>query len=145
MGATSAVSEIPQSIAEIDAKTLEQNGIQRLTDALDLNASVARQNTLGGLWNSFAIRGFAGDENMPSGYLFDGFNGERGFGGRRDAAGIERVVLKGPLRRSLDAASRAGRSTSSPGKPNWAAASAPPQSSMAAGTGCAARRTLTSG
>ena len=84
VGATFAVSEIPQSIAEIDAKTLEQNGIQRLTDALDLNASVARQNTLGGLWDSFAIRGFAGDENMTSGYLVDGFNGERGFGGQRD-------------------------------------------------------------
>jgi hypothetical protein len=50
------VSEIPQSIAEISAKTLEQNGIQRLTDALDLNASVVRQNTLGGLWDLFAIR-----------------------------------------------------------------------------------------
>ncbi|EJU10819.1 TonB-dependent siderophore receptor [Sphingomonas sp. LH128] len=92
-----AVSEIPQSIAEIDAKTLEQNGIQRLTDALDLNASVVRQNTLGGLWDAFAIRGFAGDENMPSGYLVNGFNGGRGFGGQRDTAGIERVeVLKGP-------------------------------------------------
>ena len=92
-----AVSEIPQSIAEIDAKTLERNGIQRLTDALDLNASVVRQNTLGGLWDAFAIRGFTGDENMPSGYLVNGFNGGRGFGGQRDAAGIERVeVLKGP-------------------------------------------------
>jgi iron complex outermembrane receptor protein len=56
-----------------------------------------RQNTLGGLWDAFAIRGFAGDENMPSGYLVNGFNGGRGFGGQRDAAGIERVeVLKGP-------------------------------------------------
>ncbi|WP_395336317.1 TonB-dependent siderophore receptor [Novosphingobium sp. BL-8H] len=92
-----AVSEIPQSIAEISAETLQQNGIQRLTDALDLNASVVRQNTLGGLWDSFAIRGFAGDENMPSGYLVNGFNGGRGFGGQRDAAGIDRVeVLKGP-------------------------------------------------
>jgi iron complex outermembrane receptor protein len=92
-----AISEIPQSIAEISAATLEQNGIQRLTDALDLNASVVRQNTLGGLWDAFAIRGFTGDENMPSGYLVNGFNGGRGFGGQRDAAGIERVeVLKGP-------------------------------------------------
>lgn len=92
-----AVSKIPQSIAEISSKTLEQNGIQRLTDALDLNASVVRQNTLGGLWDAFAIRGFTGDENMPSGYLVNGFNGGRGFGGQRDVAGIERVeVLKGP-------------------------------------------------
>lgn len=89
--------EIPQAIATIDAKQLEDNNILRLTDALDLNASVARQNTLGGLWDAFAIRGFAGDENLPSGYLVNGFNGGRGFGGQRDVAGIERIeVLKGP-------------------------------------------------
>ncbi|WP_374552583.1 TonB-dependent siderophore receptor [Sphingobium yanoikuyae] len=92
-----SVKEIPQAITEIDAETLQQNNILRLTDALDMNASVARQNTLGGLWDSFAIRGFAGDENLPSGYLVNGFNAGRGFGGQRDVAGIERVeVLKGP-------------------------------------------------
>lgn len=89
--------EIPQAIAVIDAKQLEENNILRLTDALDLNASVARQNTLGGLWDAFAIRGFAGDENLPSGYLVNGFNGGRGFGGQRDVAGIQSIeVLKGP-------------------------------------------------
>ena len=92
-----AVKEIPQAITEIGAETLEQNNILRLTDALDMNASVARQNTLGGLWDSFALRGFAGDENLPSGYLVNGFNAGRGFGGQRDVAGIERIeVLKGP-------------------------------------------------
>lgn len=92
-----AISEIPQSIAEIDAEILEENALVRLNDALDLNAAVARQNTLGGLWDSFAIRGFAGDENVPTGYLVNGFNGGRGFGGERDTAGIERIeVLKGP-------------------------------------------------
>lgn len=92
-----AINEIPQSIAEIDAETIQENVILRLTDALDLNASVSRQNTLGGLWDSFAVRGFAGDENLPSGYLVNGFNGGRGFSGQRDVAGIERIdVLKGP-------------------------------------------------
>ena len=92
-----AVTEIPQSIDLIDSETLEENNLVRLNDALDLNASVARQNTLGGLWDSFAIRGFAGDENIPTGYLVNGFNGGRGFGGERDTAGIERIeVLKGP-------------------------------------------------
>ncbi len=92
-----ALSEIPQSIDVINAGTIEENSIIRLNDALDLNASVARQNTLGGLWDSFAIRGFAGDENIPTGYLVNGFNGGRGFGGERDTAGIERIeVLKGP-------------------------------------------------
>ncbi|NJS14107.1 MAG: TonB-dependent siderophore receptor [Sphingopyxis sp.] len=89
--------EIPQAIAVIGSKQLEENNILRLTDALDLNASVTRQNNFGGLWDSFAVRGFAGDENLPSGYLVNGFNGGRGFGGTRDVAGVERIeVLKGP-------------------------------------------------
>jgi iron complex outermembrane receptor protein len=89
--------EIPQAIATIEAKQLEENNILRLTDALDLNASIARQNNFGGLWDAFAVRGFTGDENLPSGYLVNGFNGGRGFGGARDVAGVERIeVLKGP-------------------------------------------------
>ncbi len=92
-----ALREIPQAIATIDDSVIEENAILRLTDALDLNASVVRQNTLGGLWDSFAVRGFVGDENLPSGYLVNGFNAGRGFSGQRDVAGIERVeVLKGP-------------------------------------------------
>jgi iron complex outermembrane recepter protein len=89
--------EVPQAISVINAETLEENNIFRLTDALDLNASVTRQNNFGGLWDSYAVRGFAGDENLPSGYLVNGFNGGRGFGGTRDVAGVERIeVLKGP-------------------------------------------------
>ena len=64
---------------------------------LDLASGIARQNTFGGLWDSFAIRGFAGDENVPTGYLVNGFNAGRGFSGRRDASNIDRIeVLKGP-------------------------------------------------
>lgn len=89
--------EIPQAITVLDSAVIERNVILRLTDALDLNASVARQNNLGGLWDAFAVRGFAGDENLPSGYLVNGFNGGRGFGGTRDVAGLERIeILKGP-------------------------------------------------
>jgi iron complex outermembrane recepter protein len=91
------LKETPQAIIQIDAEIIDQNAILRLSDVLDLSASVARQNNFGGLWDSYAVRGFAGDENLPSGYLVNGFNGGRGFGGTRDAAGIERVeVLKGP-------------------------------------------------
>ena len=90
-------SEIPQSIAVLDEQLLQQNAVLRLTDALDLNASVSRQNNFGGLWDSFAVRGFAGDENLPSGYLVNGFNAGRGFGGPRDVAGVERIeILRGP-------------------------------------------------
>ena len=89
--------ETPQAELSIDAQTLRDSGAVDLTRALDLSASVARQNNFGGLWNAFALRGFVGDENLPSNYLVNGFNAGRGFGGPRDLSGIESVdVLKGP-------------------------------------------------
>jgi iron complex outermembrane receptor protein len=89
--------ETPQAEQSIDAETLRASGAVDLTQALDLSASVARQNNFGGLWNAFALRGFVGDENLPSNYLVNGFNAGRGFGGPRDLSGIEAVdVLKGP-------------------------------------------------
>lgn len=90
-------AEVPQAEQYIDAQTLSDAGALTLDQALDLSASVARQNNFGGLWNSFAVRGFVGDENLPSNYLVNGFNAGRGFGGPRDLSGIEQVeVLKGP-------------------------------------------------
>ncbi len=89
--------ETPQSDLKIDSETLRNFGAIDLNQALDLSASVARQNNFGGLWNSFAVRGFVGDENLPSNFLVNGFNAGRGFGGPRDLSGIESVeVLKGP-------------------------------------------------
>lgn len=89
--------ETPQADTSIDAETLRASGALDLVRALDLSASVSRQNNFGGLWNAFALRGFVGDENLPSNYLVNGFNAGRGFGGPRDLSGIESVeVLKGP-------------------------------------------------
>ncbi len=89
--------EVPAADQKIDAELLRDVGALSLNDALDLSASVARQNNFGGLWNSFSIRGFSGDINLPSGFLVNGFNAGRGFGGPRDLVGIESVeVLKGP-------------------------------------------------
>lgn len=92
-------TRLEQPVADLvlDEEVLAAAGVTDLDQALDLSASVARQNNFGGLWNSFAIRGFAGDENLPSGYLVNGFNAGRGFGGPRNLAGVESVeVLKGP-------------------------------------------------
>ena len=89
--------DTPQAEQSIDAQTLRASGAVDLSRALDLSASVARQNNFGGLWNAFALRGFVGDANLPSNYLVNGFNAGRGFGGPRDLSGIESVeVLKGP-------------------------------------------------
>ncbi len=91
------LSELPQSVTELSSDQLKDAGAIQLDTALALVSGIARQNTFGGLWDSFAIRGFAGDENTPSGYLINGFNAGRGFTGRRDTADIERIeVLKGP-------------------------------------------------
>lgn len=89
--------ETPQSELSINVETLRDAGAIDLNQALDLSSSVARQNNFGGLWNSFALRGFVGDENLPSNYLVNGFNAGRGFGGPRDLSGIQSVeILKGP-------------------------------------------------
>ncbi len=89
--------ENPTADQLIDEELLREAGAISLDDALDLSASVARQNNFGGLWNSFSVRGFSGDINLPSGFLVNGFNAGRGFAGPRDIVGIETVeVLKGP-------------------------------------------------
>ena len=89
--------ETPQSDTIIDAELLNDAGVLNLNQALDLSASVSRQNNFGGLWNAFSVRGFSGDINLPSGFLVNGFNAGRGFGGPRDIVGVESVeVLKGP-------------------------------------------------
>ncbi|CAA6799980.1 MAG: Ferrichrome-iron receptor [uncultured Sulfurovum sp.] len=89
--------ETPQSEQRIDAEIIKDSGAVTLDQALDLASSVGRQNNFGGLWNSFSVRGFVGDENLPSNYLVNGFNAGRGFGGPRDLSGVESVeVLKGP-------------------------------------------------
>lgn len=94
---TIPVKDLPQNIQTITGNTLAEAGIVKLSDALDLVSGVARQNSYGGMWDSFAVRGFAGDINVPSGFLVNGFNYGRGFGGPRDVSGVERIdVLKGP-------------------------------------------------
>jgi len=89
--------EDPTASQTLGEELLRDIGAINLNDALDLSASVARQNNFGGLWNSFSVRGFSGDINLPSGFLVNGFNAGRGFGGPRDIAGVESVeVMRGP-------------------------------------------------
>ena len=91
------VAELPQNIQVVGAKLLKDVGITRFDAALELVSGIEHQNNFGGLWDAFAVRGFSGDPNVPSGYLVNGFNGGRGFGGPRDASNIESIeVLKGP-------------------------------------------------
>ena len=101
--------ETPQVDLELNQQLLQQAGALDLNQALDLSASVARQNNFGGLWNAFAVRGFVGDENLPSNYLVNGFNAGRGFGGSRDLSGVESVeVLRDLEPRFMEEVSQAG-------------------------------------
>jgi|GEM_PF-2735919 len=50
------VLETPAADQTIDIELLKDTGALNLNDALDLSASVARQNNFGGLWNAFSIR-----------------------------------------------------------------------------------------
>jgi iron complex outermembrane receptor protein len=90
-------TELPQAIQTIDSALLQDLALSRFQDALDFSASIARQNNGGGLWDSFSLRGFPGNENMPSGYLINGFSAGRGFSGHRDLSNVAAVeILKGP-------------------------------------------------
>lgn len=91
------LSALPQSVAVISADTLNEQGITDFQNTIDLASGISRQNTLGGLWDSFAIRGFAGGENLPGGYLINGYSAGRGYSGRRDTVNIQSIeILKGP-------------------------------------------------
>ena len=88
--------ETPQAVDRINADALEVEGITRFMEALELSPSIVRQNNSGGMFDSFAIRGFSGDENNPTGYLVNGFN-SRGYNGNRSTANVETIeVMKGP-------------------------------------------------
>lgn len=91
------LKSLPQNVDVVTGELLDDLGVNDFQNALDFTSGVARQNNFGGLWDSFAIRGFAGDENLPSGYVVNGFSAGRGFSGRRDVSNIQSIeVLKGP-------------------------------------------------
>jgi iron complex outermembrane recepter protein len=90
--------DLPQSVRTLGADLLQDAAVTTLAGALDLASGIARQSNLGGLWDSYAMRGFTGDPNFGSDYLVNGFSSSRGYNGVRDIAGTQAVeVLKGPL------------------------------------------------
>lgn len=92
-----AITDLPQSIETLSRKQFTDLGISQFQDLLDYSPSIARQNNNGGVWDAFSIRGFPGNENIPSGFLVNGFNAGRSFSGHRDLSNVEYVeILKGP-------------------------------------------------
>jgi len=87
---------LPQAVELVTDKFIQNVGISTFQNALDFTNDVVRQNSFGNTWDSFAIRGFTGDENLPGGYFVNGFSAGRGFSGLRDISNIQTIeVLKG--------------------------------------------------
>lgn len=91
------IRELPQSVRVMTRQAIDDLGATRLDDVLDFVGGVSRQNSFGGLWDNFAIRGLPGNENTGMPTLLNGFSGNRGFNAPRDMAQVERIeFLKGP-------------------------------------------------
>ncbi len=87
---------LPQSVRVLDRELIDQTGLANLSDLFDLAGGMARQNSFGGAWDAYAIRGFSGDINQGPDLLVNRFTANRGFNPRRDTATVETFqVLKG--------------------------------------------------
>lgn len=88
---------LPQSVRVVDEALIANTGIANLSDLFDYAGGMARQNSFGGAWDAYAIRGFSGDINQGPDLLVNRFTANRGFNPRRDVATVELFqVLKGP-------------------------------------------------
>ena len=91
------VRDMAQSVRVLSAEVLEDAGITKLAGALEMSSGIAKQSNFGGVWDSYAMRGFTGDPNFGSDYMVNGFNYSRGYNGVRDSANTASVeILKGP-------------------------------------------------
>lgn len=91
------IKDLPQSIQILDSGLLRDAGVIDLKGALDLSSTISSQSNFGGLWDSYAMRGFAGNLDFGSDYMVNGFSASRGFNGVRDGGNTDSVeILKGP-------------------------------------------------
>lgn len=91
------IKDLPQAVRVLTSDLLKDVGVTSLAGALDLASGIVRQSNLGGLWDSYAMRGFTGDPNFGSDYMVNGFSFSRGYNGLRDSSSTNSVeVLKGP-------------------------------------------------
>lgn len=112
--------ETPQNVQVVTSQLLEDIDALRLDDTLDYVSGIARQNSFGGLWDNFSIRGFSGDENTGPEVLRNGFAANRGFNAARDMANVERIeFLKGPASALYGRSDPGGTLNIVTKKPQW--------------------------
>lgn len=91
------IRDMAQSVRVLSADMLADAGVTKLNEALELSSGIAKQSNFGGVWDSYAMRGFTGDPNFGSDYMVNGFNYSRGYNGVRGSANTASVeILKGP-------------------------------------------------
>ncbi|MYM35831.1 TonB-dependent siderophore receptor [Duganella sp. FT94W] len=91
------LKDLPQSARVLTADMLQDAGVNRIADALDMGSGISRQSNFGGVWDAYAVRGFTGDPNYGSDLLINGFSSSRGYNGLRDSVNVGSVeILKGP-------------------------------------------------
>lgn len=95
--AETPLRELPQAVRVVPRQAIDDIGAVRLEEAYDYVSGVNRQNSFGGLWDNFSIRGFAGNPDTGANFLRNGYAGNRGYNAPRDMANVERLeVIKGP-------------------------------------------------
>ena len=95
--AETPLREMPQAVRVVSRQAIDDIGAVRLEEAYDYVSGVNRQNSFGGLWDNFSIRGFAGNPDTGANFLRNGYAGNRGYNAPRDMANVERLeVIKGP-------------------------------------------------
>jgi len=88
---------LPQSMRVLDDALVDRAGLIDLSQLFDLAGGLSCQNSFGGAWDAYAIRGFSGDINQDPDLLVNRFSSNRGCNARRDVATVESFqVLKGP-------------------------------------------------
>jgi iron complex outermembrane receptor protein len=88
---------LPQNVRVLDKELIDRAGFTDVSQLFDLAGGMARQNSFGGAWDAYSIRGFSGDINQGPDLLVNRFIANRGFNARRDIATVESFqVLKGP-------------------------------------------------
>lgn len=88
---------LPQNVRLLGQELVDRAGFVDLSQLFDLAGGLSRQNSFGGAWDAYAIRGFSGDINQGPDLLVNRFVSNRGFNARRDVATIQSFqVLKGP-------------------------------------------------
>ena len=81
--------DLPQSVRVLSGALLADAGVTRLDQALDLASGIARQSNLGGLWDSYAMRGFTGDPSGPGVHRRRSVQRAGTCGGQGDVAAIQ--------------------------------------------------------